>query len=408
MGNLSVIFRIAIRNLFRNKRRTLLTLLTICVGMWSALSLSAIARGLSYQLKQDAIETFTGHIQIHAPGYLDDPVVERRFDPNNEKLLSVLSSPLIHGWASRVRVPAVVMSERDSFGIILLGIEPSAESKVSFLSDSISEGSFLSDSADRGLLLGKEFLETLQTSLKRRVVVMGEAGDHKIADRGFRITGVFDAELEITEKSFAVTSLESAQELLGIGQQVSEISIVLKNERDLEKVQTMLSLAVPELEVDSWEEVEPFASALLKLQGGFLYIWFGIVVIAVSFGLVNAIFMSIIERTKEIGLMLALGMRPALVRIQVLIESCVILLVGAILGTAAAWLTLSSLGGGIDLSMFAEGAAKIGLKSIVFPKIIPTDWIVANAMILILGGLGSLYPAWQASKKTPISTLSKA
>ena len=322
-SKITLMFQLALRNILRNKRRSSLTFVAIAVGIWSCVALSALARGVSDGMTKDAIWTLTGHIQIHEPEYLLDPVVDHRFPFDEQQFRSQLADDLVTQWAPRVRVPAVIRSERETLGVSFLGIVPSAEKGLSFIGENPKNGKHLSSRKDPGLIVGEKLAETLQTGLGKRVVIMASDINGKIADRGFRIIGIFQSELESTEKSYVFASLETAQTLLGMGNEISEISLITEEEGNLLSLVNNLKNKFPKLDVQAWNTLEPLIDAMRKIQGGFLLIWFFAVVIAISFGVINTLIMSIMERTWELGLMQALGLKPGEIRALLLIESLV-------------------------------------------------------------------------------------
>jgi len=146
---------LAWRNLWRYPRRTIIILFAIAIGVWSMLSLAAFMRGMMEQYVNNAIGNLVAHIQIHAPSYRDDPVIEHSMPPPTEPLLKVLNEADIKGWAARVRVPAVVSSERESIGVTLVGIDPVQEQGLSFIAHTVTEGRYLESLDDKGIILGR-------------------------------------------------------------------------------------------------------------------------------------------------------------------------------------------------------------------------------------------------------------
>ena len=185
----SAVFTPAWRNLWRNHRRTTIMLAAITVGVWAMIFMTALMRGMVDDMLLNSIRSLPGEVQIHHPQYRDDPSINNSMPAPSDDLLAALQIPEVVAWTSRVRVPAVISSERDSRGIVLLGVEPSSEIAVSFDPDSIIEGRFLEDSNDRGLVIGAKMAEHLETRLGKRVVVMSQDPDNNIADRGFRVVG---------------------------------------------------------------------------------------------------------------------------------------------------------------------------------------------------------------------------
>jgi ABC-type lipoprotein release transport system permease subunit len=219
--------------------------------------------------------------------------------------------------------------------------------------------------------------------------------------------GVFDAELESTEKSFVFLGRAVLQQILGIEGAVSEIAVSVRNRDELDGIMALLRTHFPGLSVDPWTTLEPFVLALVKVQSGFLYIWYGVVIVTISFGLINTLFMIIFERTREIGLLQALGMYPWQIVLQVLFESVVLLFSGAVVGNVLTFLLLAYFSGGIDLGRFSEGTELFGVGHMIHLHLQVSDWLVANALVAALGTLASIYPAWRAGKLLPAQAFSR-
>ena len=399
-----LLFNLGMRNVWRNPKRSLITLLAIVIGIWSALSLAAFSRGLGLQMIDEAIFNLTGDIKFQHPSYVDDPVVDFRIE-NPEKILEMAKgNQRIDEVASRVRLPGVVMSERESAGVEIVGISPSEEIGFSFIGEAVAEGRTLRGPSDTGIIVGRAMLEKLETKLGRRVVLMTEAVDDSLADRGFRIIGVYDAKLESTERAFVFVGRETLQKLVGIGSAVSSVTLGMVHE-DAPEISLGFKEQFPELQVSTWRELEPLVVAMVDMQDGILLIWYGIVVVAISFGLINTLFMAVFERTRELGMLRALGMRPNGVLFQIVFESVALMLLGALIGNAISWVSVWMFRDGIDLSAFASGLEMTGLSKIVYPTLLLEDVILANVVIIVVGALSSLYPAWKAARMKPVESL---
>ncbi len=227
---------VAWRNLWRNHRRSLIMLAAIAIGLWGMIWMTALMRGMVDQMIDDAISTLSGHIQIHAPGYLDDPSVEHTIAAvgDNPELEKLLHSPQVTAWSQRIRVPAVIRSERDVYGITLVGIDPQRERGLSFIADSVVAGHYLESVDDNHVLLGRKLVEQLETRLGRRIVLMSQDPDNNIAERGFRIGGIYDTDLQATETSYVFAGIETVRRMLKMGSGVSEISLLGHDYRNVD------------------------------------------------------------------------------------------------------------------------------------------------------------------------------
>lgn len=406
MESLHLLIALAWRNLWRNKRRTLVILFAIVLGVWAMIFTAAFMRGMSLQIIEDTIENLTGHIQIHAQGYLDDPVVEHGFQVN-DSLARALQNDAINKLAMRIRVPAVVASERDSYGLVMVGIDPDAEAELSFIAGSIVQGEYLSASDDQGVIIGKKLAEQLETRLGKRVVVMSQNRDNEIADRGFRIVGIFDTQMEALETGYLFMGRKTVAQLLGVENQVSEIAISLKDGAAIDSVVAQLRQQQPELDIQSWQELQPMSKLMVDMYGDFHLIWHLIVFLAMGFGIINTLLMSVFERTREFGLFQALGLKPSFIMGQVWIEAIMLLLLGTALGNLVSWLSVLATGEGIDVSAFAQGMEMANLANIIPFVIVGGDLLLANSVVIVLGLLTSLYPAWRASSMVPADALTR-
>jgi ABC-type lipoprotein release transport system permease subunit len=408
MGGLRIALRFAWRNLWRNHRRTLIMLTAIVVGTWAMIFMTALMRGMVDEMVKDGVSVLPGHVQIHHPDYRDDPTVSNDLSPPTPELLKVLGRPEVEAWTTRVRVPAVISSERDTRGVILIGADPVGETAISFVAEDVVEGRFLESKDDNGLVVGRKLLERLETDLGKRVVIMSQDGDNEIADRGFRIVGIFESKLAQYEEGFVFAGEETVQDLLGMGDSVSEIAILGHDYRNVEDLYRMVEQAAgPDVEVLPWQKLDSYLGSMLAVMDGFVFVWIVVVFLALSFGLVNTLVMAVFERVREIGLMLALGVTPKNILFQVVLESILLLSMGLAVGNFLAWATIVPLKGGIDVSIVGEGMEFFGAASVLYPALYLKDMILANVTVIVLGVLASLSPAWRASRYDPVEAITK-
>ena len=408
MRILPVLSRLAWRYLWRNHRRTIVMLSAISIGAWAMMFMMALTRGMVDQMISDGISVIPGHVQIHDPAYLDDPSVSNRLPFTDAELAEKFDGAGFEASASRVRVPAVVTSERESRGVTLLGIDPAAERSFSFVDYDDVDGRFLESVDDNGIVLGAKLANTLETRVGKRVVIMTQDPDNEIADRGFRVVGLFHANIESYEDSFVFIGKRTAQQLLGIGDTTTEAVFVGDDYRNVEPVYEKVIAAVDDsVRVSRWNEVDKYLGTMLKTMDGFMLIWVVVIFLALSFGLVNTLVMAVFERVREIGLMLALGMKPAMILGQILIESMLLLGVGLLIGDVLTYVSVKPLEGGIDISVVAKGMEMFGASSMLYPKLYLKDVVLANVVVLFLGFLASLSPAWRASRYEPVEAITK-
>jgi len=403
--------QLAWRNIWRNPRRTAVILIAVIIGVWSMILIGALMRGIAVGMVKNGIATLTGHIQIHHKGYRNDPAIENSITGAQiQDVVTALNEvlPPQTQWAHRVRVNAIANNARHSSGITMVGIDPPAEAKISFIGEAISRGRYLEPDDSNGILVGEALLEKFETKIGRKLVLMSQDTAQDIASRAFRIVGVFKAEMESIEKQFAFVTRAASQEMLKLNGGISEVSILLPDGPDyMEVYEDMKStLRSENFEVHTWRELLPFQTAYLRILDGFIWIWFLVVFVAMGFGIVNTTLMAVFERMREFGLMKALGMKPWWILREVLVESFLLLIIGMMVGNVLGFISIYAFSGtGIDLSAMAAGAEYAGMSRIIYPAIAARDLWVANLTVLLLGLLVSVYPAIKASRFTPVEAL---
>ena len=402
-------FQLGWRNIWRNPRRTLVIMSAVIIGIWSMIFLGALMRGITDQMVRNGIATLTGHIQVHHKDYRNDPVIENSIT-EPEAVEATLNDILPPGsrWTPRVRVNAIASNARHSSGITLVGVEPRREDKISFVAQAITQGRFLKPVDKNGIVVGKALADKFETKLGRKLVLMSQDTKREIASRAFRIVGIFRAEMEATEKQFVFITMSAAQQMLELKKGISEISIILTDYQEVDQVTVALrtALSATDYEVQSWQELLPMVTAILKMYDGFIFLWFLVVFIAMGFGLVNTTLMAVFERIREFGLLKALGMKPWWIIKGVLIESFFLLILGMVIGNSLGFLSIFVLPStGIDLSSLAEGMEFAGMSRVIFPIIESKDVITANLVVFVLGLLVSVYPAVKAARFTPVEAM---
>ena len=397
-----LLLQLSWRNILRHRRRNAILLSAIAVAVAGVVLLNTLLRGMQQDLMNTAIDNLTGHVKVLEPGYLNDPTIERGFEVV-EDWDRALRPETVQGWASRVRVPAVVMSERETRGIQLVGIDPARES-ISFLGNAEMDGEQLSGPEDSRIVIGALLAETLGTAAGRRLVLVTQGADGRTREAGFRIAGIYRAEIEGLEKAFVFTGLAALQQMLGT-RAVTEISVRLNDERDEPETIARLAGVFRDLDVMSWRQLEPQAATMVEFADVSIFIYFLIIMGALVFGLVNTLVTAVMERVRELGMLRALGMRPHAVVSQVVIESSLIMTVGVAGGLAIAAGVYTFFADGIDLTAFDDSLASFGMRPIFTPVVDAGDVVLVVAMSLGLGLLASFYPARRAVKIKPLEAL---
>ncbi|MDE3114983.1 MAG: ABC transporter permease [Pseudomonadota bacterium] len=405
MAKLRMLLPLAWRNLWRNPRRTIITMLVVTVGLWSILTFAVLLRAWSASSRDAAIRLMTGEGQVHAQGYRDDPTSAHRLPPPDAGLMAVLRSASVTVYAPRVRVSAIVQSEYKTLPVTLAGVVPGNERRLSVLPSQVVGGRYLTGPNDIGVVLGRNLARRLKTRVGKRVVVMAQAADGHLAERAFNVVGLF-AGPQTAEDEFVFTGIGTAQGFTGIGRDLSEIAFDVRDDDALPVVLAALKKAAPGDDIQSWMTLQPLSYAVSTFFNQFVLIWLWVIFVLMAFGIVNTQLMAVLERTREFGLLQALGMRPRLVLLEVALESVFLVGLGVVLGVALALATVWAFPKGLDLGFLARGAELAGAGHILYPVIEPSDFVDYSLIVWVLGVMATLWPARRASKVSPVEAMS--
>lgn len=403
MNAFRLVLNLSFRNLWRQRRRNSILLVAITFAIGGVIVLNSLIRGMQVQMVDSVVENLSGHLKIHAADYLDDPSIERGFELNEARINQATAGLPILGWAARISIPAVVMSERETRGANLIGIDPDQEN-ISIVSGFKLEGEPLEGGTDSRILIGRALKEELRTRLGRKVVVTTLDANGMSKEIGFRIAGVYETESENMEKTLVFTGRDALQELLG-SSEITEVSIRFNaryaEQDDLVRVRDSFS----ELDVLDWQQVNPIVAFMYNTVNVVIYIWLGIVLGALVFGLINTLITAVLERIREFGLFRAIGMRPKIIIAQVVSESVCLMVSGIVFGVAGSLLMYAWLHNGIDLSAFASGVEMMGMSSRMKPALVAHDLIVVVLVSLVLAVGASFFPARRAVRMNPLDAL---
>lgn len=395
---------LAWRNLWRNARRTVITLIVVSVGLWSVLIFNAFLNAWSESGKQTTLSVLIGEAQIHAPGYMDDPNIELLMPPPDPALRAALDDPAISHWASRLIVPGVVQSEYKTLPVSILGVDPKDEMIVSSLPAQVVEGRYLASETDAGVVLGESLAERLETGLGRRVILMSQNTSGALSEQSFDVVGIFDSD-KGTEDFYAFTGRKAAQDFLGLKDEIAEIVLRIPDEKLLDQTVATVQKAAPDLEVKSWHSLSLMLAASDTFMKSFVFVWLGVVFSIMAIGIVNTQLMAVFERTHEIGLLRALGMKPRQVLWMITLESAFMVGLGVLLGLALGALSIFATYDGIDLSAFSEGMEMIQAADILYPDYDLKGFAIFSGIIWILGILVAIWPARRAARLSPVEAM---
>lgn len=399
---------LALRNLARHRLRAALTLLAIAVGLGAFIFLGSVADGYQTQMVINATSIVTGDAQIQHKDFKAD-MRPGLFLSGGPTLLARLRETSSIGAASgRVQTTAMLSSATKSMPVLLAGISPTEETGVTVLYRAIKQGHYLQVGQDREIVIGRKLADSLHIRLGERVIVMAQALDGNLASEGFVVAGLFETGGGPFDSSVVHITLPASQTLLGLGHDITNIALKVP---DIERLPVAMSdvgalLPPGDVQALSWEQLVPELVQARVLVRHALTLVLSIVLAMVSVIVMNTVLMSVLERTREFGTMLALGTRPGLVVRIVLLESAVIGVLGTLTGLGlGALLTLLHLKKGLSIAAHGGASAVPGLTDVIFPKFSVEVLAVPGTLLPLLVLLAAFYPALHSSRLEPIEAL---
>jgi ABC-type lipoprotein release transport system permease subunit len=407
METLKLLAPLAWRNLWRNPRRTVITLFVVSVGLWSILAMASFITAWAQSSRDATLRLLIAQGQIHAEGYLDNPNINRLMAQPEGALLKALNQPEISNWVTRLELPAVVQSEYKTLPVSVIGVLPEGELRISSVPKKLVEGRYLNGPEDDGAIIGLNLAKRLKTALGRRVILMITAEDGWLEERSFDVVGIYDADTAF-EDSYIFTGQAAMQAMVGLDTQISQIAFEVPDDLALEGVVTSLRLAAPSLDIRQWRKLSLIMGAMDATMGAVVYIWMSVMMVMISIGVINTQLMAVFERTHEFGLLRALGLKPSHVLVLVTLESILLIGLAVLIGMAMGAATVWGLSNGIDLSAFSRALEAFKAGEVLYLKIKPIDYVVFPLAIWVLGVLVALWPAWRAAKIAPVEAMRHA
>ncbi len=404
---LSKFWAMAYRDLIRNRRRSLLTLLAVALGMMVLIMMSGILAGAISGGLRENIRLNTGHLQLRNDSYEVEKLslLSRDLLQESEALVTQAEAlDEVQSAAPVLWTSGILSTIRESTGLQVTGIDP-ADVFHAPVRDGIVAGSYLTPDARGEILLGKRLADDMNISVGQRVSLTVGNANGQPEEAVFTVVGLFDTGIPSYDQNTAIMPLTRAQSFTGTGNRASSIIVMLDNQDDTEKV--AVALQVPGITVYTWADLNSFLMELAETGVAFYYIIYSIVILVVAVLIANTLLMSVFERTREIGVLAALGMKRRHVMLMFLFEAIILALAGIAAGLALGFAVVSyfarvGISYGEDVAAAVEGMA---MGSRMYAEFDPGQAMAISLFMFGVVTLVSIYPAWYASRLEPVKAL---
>jgi len=407
---MSLYLRLAWRNIWRHRRRTLIVVLAIGFTMAMMMMYDGLIDGFNNAIYANAIKVLGGNIQIHAAGYQtkadQTPLLPLPGD-TTALLATARALPQVESASLRLKTGGLVTDKEGAFAVSIIGIQPDQEKGVSLLAQHVIAGRYLQTGDTDLIFIGRGLAEALDVNVEDRISLSGRALHDQIRQRTVTIAGIYDLGMADIEKQTVYMSLSEAQDLYGLTNQANELTITLKQLGQEPAVMNALRPSLGNMEIQSWEVNYPELQSTIGAKTKAMDVFSVIILVIVGIGILNLLLMAVYERTREIGVLGAFGVKQGQIVWLFVLEGALLGLIGVAIGVAMGLglnAMLSSVG--IDYSQFTSLTSYTALISgRVYSSLGLTKLAQHVIVVLVITVLASLYPAFEASSREPAEAL---
>ena len=406
---MNLYLRLAWRNIWRHRRRTVIIVLAMGLSLGMMMFYDGLMDGFNNAIAGNAVRVLGGNVQIHAEGYREkvdsNPLLPLADDTT--VVQAALAQPDVVAASRRIQTGGLISNREGAFPMSIIGIEPEAEAPVSLIAEHIAAGRFLESTDEDSILIGQGLADALSIKVGDRITMVGSDIHKQNRQRTMTVIGIYDIGIPSMEKATAYISLGEAQNLFNLKGQSTEVQVTLKKVGTESKVVAALTPLLPGYEVESWAKNYPELSNAVGRKNIVMDIFSVIIVVIAGIGILNLLMMAIYERTREIGLLGAMGLKPHQIATTFILEGALIGFVGVIAGIAFGLMTnLSLMQVGMDYSQFAGITDYMALISgKVYPTLGVSKLFMRAVIILVIAALAALIPAMIASRREPSEAL---
>jgi ABC-type lipoprotein release transport system permease subunit len=404
-----MLLQIAWRNIWRNKARSLIVISSIGIGIWAGIFILAFSWGLYKNNINESVHKQLSHIQIHHPTFEEENDAKFTIKNANKLLAELQSDPRVASVSLRVISTGMISSPTLASGVKIYGIDPSAESNQISLDQSVQQGSYFETDKKNEILIGEKLADKHKLKLKSKVVLTFTNINSEIIAGAFRVGGIYKSKNTSLDEVIVYVRQDHLRALLELkSDEGNEMAILLKDGEQLDTMKDLVKTMASTDKVEDWKELSPELGMIIESFNLYTYIISGIILLALTFGIINTMLMSVLERIRELGMLMAIGLNKRKIFFMIMLETCFLTLIGSPIGLLAGWFTVVTLGKtGINLYMFSEGLASFGFSSIIYPDLDYDKYVIIVTMCLITAIVSAIYPAYKSLQLNPSEAIRK-
>lgn len=404
-----MIFSIAWKNVWRNKLRSSIVIASIIIGLLGGTFYLALAKGMAQQQVSSAINTEISNIQIHHPQFLINDEIKFVINNPSEKVQAIKKIKGVTEVASRITSAAMASSAITGTGIFIKGIDVDEEKRTTDINTLLIDGTYFETKLRNPIVIGEKLASKLKVKVRSKVVITIQNASGDISYSAFRVAGIYKTNNSNYDQMNVFVIKEDLANIIGVGvSDVTEIAVLLDHNNLTDStLATIKQLFKKDIDsknivVRSWKDISPVLKMLNDMTVQYSMIFVIIILVALSFGIINTMLMAIMERVREIGMLMAIGMNKVQVFFMIMLETIFLSITGGVFGLLVSWIIIEiTATTGIDLSAIADGLNSMGYSSFLYPELDYVYYGLIGLLVVITAIFASIMPARKALKFSP-------
>jgi putative ABC transport system permease protein len=395
-----MIIKIAWRNVWRNKVRSLVVMVAIALGLWAGTFASGFYEGMIHQKIDDVIANEYSHFQFHDTLFRDEQTLKYTLQHVAEMKAALNTDSGVLAYAERVIAMSMFQSATKSGALKLIGVDPDQESQVTRLDQKIVDGAYFEGVRRNPIIISQKIADDYHLKTASKVVVTLQDLEGEIVSASFRVAGIYKSNNGMFDEMNAFVRAEDVRSVLNLPEQsCHELAVLLHSHSQAEAYADRYKGLFPDLEVLPWMDLAMGMRYMMEVSGTFSVILVGIILVALLFSIVNTMLMAVMERTREIGMLKAIGLNRRKIFSMIMLETLFLSFVGTPLGLFVAYLFIYQTGTyGIDLGAIGETYNDLGFAAVVYPSLGAESYFRIALMVFFMSVFAAIYPSRKALK----------
>jgi len=401
--NLLTLIKISWRNVWRSKLRSLVVILSVVFGILGGIIMIAMSYGLNEERMNNAVETYLSHIQIHNKLFREDYNIKHTIN-NLDNIENVLNQDeRVVSYTKRIILNGMLSNSNGSYGIQIKGVNPETEKNVTNTHEKLIEGEYFNSKRDNTILVGKKLADKLNLNLKSKVVITFQDEFNELTSLLYRVEGIYKSGNSRYDESNVFVKNISITKNLPSFSGIHEIPILLTDIELRSSVKKDLIQLSQNNIVETWDDISKDLAYANEMLAAVLYIFMMIILTGLSFGIVNTMLMAILERKKEIGMLMSIGMNRYKIFLMICFETTFLSMIALPFGLISSYLIVEYYSVvGIDLSIVEAGLENFGVGTRLYLKVPQEQYVVVAIMVFMISVISSIFPSLRALKINPV------